>query len=254
MNKEGHVLLASALVLLLSSAAPGQQKPQPPNLLDTPASKQSGNKAVQKRDKTISQAPLVLIPRRSIVYPELATSAEPLTSVQKFGLFRSKSVSPLQILSSVAAAGIGQARNALPGYGQGAAGYGKRLGSSLASGTSSQFFGTFFLPALLHQDPRYFVRLNGGFGPRVGHALRRIVVTRMDTGEENINWSGILGPLAAEGLANLYLPATERTPGKTFQRYGIRVAFGAASNLLKEYWPTMVKRLRFTKVTPRSQP
>jgi hypothetical protein len=63
-----------------------------------------------------------------------------------------------------------------------------------------------------------------------------------------------LGPLAAEGLANAYLPDSERTVGKTFERYGYRIGFGAANNLLKEYWPTIFKRLRIAKVAPGLQP
>ena len=39
-----------------------------------------------------------------------------------------------------------------------------------------------------------------------------------------------------------------------FERYGIRIGFGAANNLLKEYWPTIFKRLRIAKVAPGLQP
>jgi hypothetical protein len=120
----------------------------------------------------------------------------------------------------------------------------------MASGSSSHFFGTFLLPAVLHEDPRYFVKLNGGFRVRAGHALRRAVVIRTDGGKEAFNWPGTLGPLAAEGLANTYLPDSERTAAKTFERYGIRIAFSAGNNLLKEYWPTIFKRLRIGKVAP----
>jgi hypothetical protein len=56
--------------------------------------------------------------------------------------------------------------------------------------------------------------------------------------------------LLAEGLANTYLPDSERTAGKTFERYGIRIGFSAANNILKEYWPTIFKRLRIGKVAP----
>jgi hypothetical protein len=110
------------------------------------------------------------------------------------------------------------------------------------------------LPALLHEDPRYFVKLNGGFRARAGYALRRALVIRTDAGKETFNWPGTLGPLAAEGLANTYLPDSERTVGKTFERYGIRIGFSAANNLLKEYWPTIFKRLRIAKVAPGLQP
>lgn len=253
MNLRTQVLLA-ALTLFASQKAMAQQKPDPATLPDAPAPKQDQQDPSQKQQKNIWQSPMGLIARKSFFYPELATTPGPLTSLQKFELFLDKSISPPQILSSAAGAGISEARGTLAGYGQGGEGFGKRFGSSMAGGASSHFFGTFLLPALLHEDPRYFVRLNGGFAARAGHALRRALVIRTDAGSETFNWPGTLGPLAAEGLANTYLPDSERTVGKTFERYGIRIGFGAANNLLKEYWPTIFKRLRIAKVAPGLQP
>ena len=253
MNIRAQVLLA-ALLVLASQEATAQQKPDRATLPDAPAPKQDQKDASQKQQKNMWQNSMGLVARKSFFYPELATTPGPLTSGQKFKLFLSKSTAPPQILSSMAGAGISEARGTLAGYGQGGEGFGKRFGSSMASGASSHFFGTFLLPALLREDPRYFVRLNGGFAARAGHALRRAVVIRTDAGNETFNWPGTLGPLAAEGLANTYLPDSERTVGKTFERYGFRIAFGAANNLLKEYWPTIFKRLRIAKVAPGLQP
>ncbi|MGB6900762.1 MAG: hypothetical protein WBE12_19355, partial [Candidatus Acidiferrum sp.] len=212
------------------------------------------NGAAQKQDTGVTATPLGLITRKSYFYPELATTPGPLTTGQKFKLFLSKSTSPPQILSSMAGAGISEARGTLAGYGQGGEGYGKRFGSSMATGASSHLFGTFLLPALLREDPRFFVRLNGGFRVRAGHALRRMLVIRTNEGNETFNLPGTLGPLMAEGLANVYLPSAERTAGKTFERAGIRIGFGTANNLLKEYWPTIFKSLRIAKVAPGLHP
>jgi len=253
MHIRSQVLLA-ALTLFSSQEVMAQQKPDAATLPDAPAPKQDQQDPSQKQQKNIWQSPMGLIARKSFFYPELATTPGPLTSLQKFELFLDKSISPPQILSSAAGAGISEARGTLAGYGQGGEGFGKRFGSSMASGASSHFFGTFLLPALLHEDPRYFVKLNGGFAARAGHALRRALVIRTDAGGETFNWPGALGPLAAEGLANTYLPDSERTVGKTFEPYGIRIGFGAANNLLKEYWPTIFKRLRIARVAPGLQP
>ena len=68
------------------------------------------------------------------------------------------------------------------------------------------------------------------------------------------NFPGTLGPLAAEALANTYLPDSERTVPRTFRRFGVRVGWGAANNILKEYWPTIFKNLRIAKVAPGLRP
>src|SRR5580704_16743418 len=255
MNKPTHVLLAAAAALFMSQAAIAQQKTELATLPDSPAPKQRPDGLAQNASqKSGAQSPFGLIARRSWFYPDLARTSGALTSGEKFKLFLDTSLSPPQILVSAASAGISEARGTLAGYGQGGEGFGKRFGSSMASDASSHFFGTFLLPAALHEDPRFFVRLNGGWKVRVGHALRRTLVIRTDEGGSRFNLPGTLGPLLAEGLANTYLPDSQRTAGQTFERFGIRIAFGAANNLVREYWPTIFKSLRIGRVVPGLKP
>ena len=67
-------------------------------------------------------------------------------------------------------------------YGQGAEGYGKRLGAGLANATSAGVIRTFLFASLFHQDPRYFRQGSGPFKNRLEHAMIRPVVTRKDSG------------------------------------------------------------------------
>ncbi len=245
-----HGSMALRLIALLVSvvaAAAAQQEPKPQDLPNAPVAKQEN--APQKRQNHLNTT-IEVLGRRSIFFPNIATSRGALSTKQKFELFADESVSPSRLLSSAAGAGIGQARNSLPGYGQGMGGYGKRFGSSMATGAANNFFGTFLVSSLLHRDPRYFVTLHGGAGHRIGYALSRIVVARTDDGKDAANWAGILGPLLAESLANSYLPVKEQTAGGTFQRYGWRIGLNAASNALREYWPTIFRSLRITKSAP----
>lgn len=181
--------------------------------------------------------------KQSMFFPDLATSNKPLSNKQKFGLFLRNSTSGAAFAGSALGAGIAQATNTPSGYGQGADGYFKRFGSGLAFNSSNQFFGTFIISSVLHQDPRFFVMGNGSFGQSFKYALYRVVVTRTDSGGSAVNWRGLLGPMAASGLANTYLPENERTVGRTFERYGIFLATQAGANLMKEYWPTLFKNL-----------
>lgn len=255
MKKQTQVLLAAAIAIFASRAAIAQQKTDPAELPDSPQPKQAPAAPAQKPpEKNGAQNPLGLVARRSWFYPDLASTPGPLSSFDKFKLFLDTSMSPPQILASAAGAGISEARGTLSGYGQGGEGFGKRFGSSMASTASSHFFGTFLFPSILHEDPRFFVSADSHFKARVGHALRRVVVIRSDTGAMKFNLPGTLGPLLAESLANSYLPDSERTAGKTFQRFGIRIGFGAVNNLLREYWPSIIKSLRIDKFAPGLQP
>src|SRR5713101_6346469 len=250
MRHGSSALRLIALLVGAIATAAAQQEPKPKELPDAPVAKQES--APQKRQNSFHTT-IGVLGRRSIFFPNIATSSGPLSSKQKFELFAGESVAPSRFLSSAAGAGIGQARNSLSGYGQEAGGYGKRFGSSMATAASTNFFGTFLISSMLHRDPRYFPALHGGFGRRVGYALSRIVVSRTDEGKLGANWAGMIAPLLAESLATSYLPVKEQTAGRTFQRYGIRIGLNTASNALREYWPTIFRSLRLTKIAPGSK-
>jgi hypothetical protein len=239
------------LMVAVAATAQAQQSSKPADLPDAPVAKQESG---PKKHKSTFNSTVGILERRSIFFPSIATSAGPLSSRQKFELFADESIAPSRLLSSAAGAGIGQAQNSLPDYGQGWAGYGKRFGSSMATAASTNFFGTYVISSALHRDPRYFVTAHGGVRYRIGYALSRIVVARTDEGKNAANWAGMLGPLLAESLANSYLPVKEQTAGRTFQRYGIRIGLNTASNALREYWPSIFRSLRITKLAPGMNP
>jgi hypothetical protein len=247
MRDRSPALLLIALLLGVVATTAAQQEPKPRDLPDAPTAKQE---STPQKHQNPYNTTIEVLGRRSIFFPNIATSVGALSSRQKFELFADESVAPSRFLSSAFGAGIGQTQNSLEGYGQGLGGYGKRFGSSMATAASNNFFGTFLIASLLHRDPRYFVTLHGGAGHRIGYALSRIVVSRKDDGRDAANWPGILGPLLAESLANSYLPMNEQTAGRTFQRYGIRIGLNTASNALREYWPTIFRSLRITKIAP----
>jgi len=167
-----------------------------------------------------------------------------MSTGQKFKLFVDDSISLHTLAESSLFAAIGQAADSPHGYGQGGDGYAKRFGASMASGASSNFFGTFLLASAFHQDPRFFPERDPTFARSVKYSLQRIFVTRNDEGWDVANWSGLMGPLLSEGLANAYWPEQDRTAGQTFQRYGIDLAVRFGGNMLREYWPVFFRKVR----------
>lgn len=251
MRYGSRPLRFGAILLLCAEAVAAQQEPKPKDLPEAPTRKQE--QGSQKHDNAF-RATVEVLGRRSIFFPDLAASPGPLDTKEKLELFAGKSVAPSRFLSSGIGAGIGQARDSLPGYGQGMSGYGNRIASSMASGVSTEFFSTFLFSSLLRRDPRYFVSLHGSPWRRIGYGVSRLFVTRTDAGTESVNWPGMIGPLFAESLANSYLPVKEQTAGRTFRRYGIRLGFSAGTNVVKEYWPTIFRDLRIAKIAPGLNP
>jgi len=245
-------VLVALIVCLAAPVCFSQETKQNGNLPNAPS--HSGQAHAQAGSATPFETGIGfvdIVAHKSLFFPDLATSTHPLSSGDKFKLFVSNSISGSAIFSSAAGAGIAQAADTPEGYGQGGEGYGKRFGSLMARRASSQFFGTWLLASALHQDPRYFVKPTSDIGVAVKYAVRRTFVTHDDrTGREVANWSGLLGPLLAEGLANAYMPPDAQTAGHTFGRYGVDIGVTAASNIVKQYWPTIVKSLRLPQQTP----
>jgi hypothetical protein len=174
-----------------------------------------------------------VIPNFYVVY---APNAPPLNSRQKLHLAWRSSIDPVTFLATGIFAGVEQATNEFPGYGQGVQGYAKRFGANYADGFISTMIGSAILPSLLKQDPRYFYKGTGTTRSRVLYAIANSVVCKGDSGNWQVNYSGLLGNLAAGGISNLYYPASDRNGvSLTFENLGLGIAGSAVQNLFQEF-------------------
>jgi Carboxypeptidase regulatory-like domain len=168
-------------------------------------------------------------------YVSYVPNAAPLNTRQKFELAWKSTVDPVTFGITGAIAGIQQANNQFDEYGQGAQGYGKRYGASYADLVTSTFIGGAILPSLLKQDPRYFYKGTGSKRSRAFYAIANSVICKGDNGRWQVNYSAIIGGLAAGGISNLYYPANDRGAGLVFENEAIGIAGTAAANLLQEF-------------------
>jgi hypothetical protein len=208
-----------------------QNNPQP-----KPQSEQE--KELQKQEQ--SQRILGLAPMFGVTSRQ---NAAPLTRGEKFHLFTKGAFDPFAFAAAGLQSGIGQAQNEFPGYGQGAAGYGKRYGASLADQVSSSFFSNYFYPVLLKEDPRYFRLGETSVKHRILYSLEQEFVGRTDKGTRSFNWSNVLGAFTAGGISNIYYPSTDRGAGLTLSRSAIALAYGSIGGLVDEFWPDVNRKL-----------
>jgi hypothetical protein len=194
------------------------------------------------------------VSNKSFIFPDLATSPGPLSIGEKFKLFVNQSVSPPYLLAASFSAAISQARDVPAAYGQGWDAFGGRYGAALARASSNSFFGTFAFASVLHQDPRFFPQNRPTLWGSVKYSVREIVVTRTDSGSEQFNASGLLGPMAGEALANVYLPLSEQTGAQTAERYGVDLAWRFARNMFENYWPTIFRDMRLNRLKVIPEP
>ena len=163
-------------------------------------------------------------------------SAPPMSAGQKFRMSFRSIVDPSNFAIAGIIAGIEQATDAFPGYRQGAAGYGKRYGASLADGTVGSLIGGAILPALFRQDPRYFYKGTGSITSRALYALATAFICRGDNGKWQPNFSSILGDVAAGAVSNTYYPASNRNGLTGTVEIGLlNAAEEGFSSLLQEF-------------------
>jgi hypothetical protein len=168
-------------------------------------------------------------------YTSYIWNAAPMTPKLKFGMAFRTVTDPVSLLVVAGIAGAEQYHNTFPGYGQGAEGYAKRLGSTYADTVASRMLGSAVFPVLLHQDPRYFYRGSGTVRSRLAYAVISAVVTRGDNGLLQPNYSHILGSFAAAGISNLYKSPQDRQVGLTLRNGLIITAAAAGVNVMREF-------------------
>lgn len=173
------------------------------------------------------------------VIPNFYTSyiydAVPLSTKQKYSLALRATFDPISFVITGIVAGAEQANNSYKGYGQGAAGYGKRYAAAYGDGLFSDIFSHAVYPSLFHQDPRYFYQGSGTFKSRFVHAISYGFVLRSDSGSTVPNYSYLAGDLTAGAISNLYYPHADRGAGLVFSGAAIGIAGHAGEGLIREF-------------------
>ena len=188
-------------------------------------------------------------------------SSVPLTGGQKMRLAWRSAIDPYQFGLAAVVGAIGQANDSHSsidengvrhGFEQGWTGYAKRFGASYTDQFNGTIIGNGILPAVLHQDPRYFRKGTGSIAGRTWYAAIAAVRAKSDKGKWQPNNSNVLGNVAAGGISNLYYPAADRGFVLTIEQAMIVTAEGAFGTMLIEFYPDVIHH--FTKKKPQEPP
>lgn len=222
--------------------SPRPEVPGPPPLPDSASeskAKSEKERELEMERKEQSQKIFGVVPQFSVTSRR---NAAPLTPSQKFHLMAKSVVNPFEFIATGFQAGLSQATDEFPEYGQGAAGYGKRYGAAFADQASSQFFANFFYPVLLKEDPRYFRLGEGSFKHRILYSLAQEFSAVKDDRTRTFNFSNVLGAFTSGAISNAYYPQGERGFADTMNRSAIALAYGSAGGLVDEFWPDVQQK------------
>ena len=166
-----------------------------------------------------------------------------LTPKQKAWLAVRNVGDPYNILTIVGDSGIAVASDSHSAYGPGMPGFARNVGVSFSQDVTSEFFGTFLIPSIVHQDPHYHRMPHASIPRRFLHAVDQIAWTQGDDGRNMINYADLVGSAIDIEIGNLYVPGEQTDLPASTQRYFIGLGLAPEDNLITEFLPDVARRI-----------
>jgi len=174
------------------------------------------------------------------VIPLRAASQPPQPTARQY---IKHALSPFAALRAAAGAGITQATNTPAEWGQGAEGFGKRLGSAFGKHLVKKAI-QYPVAHLMHEALGYQRSDQTEFKLRLRHALiATVYTTKTTTGKKTVATNEFAGAFGSGLISRLWQPASVRTVGYGFLSGGITLGVDAGSNVLREFWPDIRRKL-----------
>jgi hypothetical protein len=256
--------LLSALLLLACPAFAGQSdsskpapslpeapQPQPPTPAVVPPPCQSKETSATGMEATVGQPGTQPVPcsptnwyERFINGPQV----KPLTPKEKARLATHNMLDPFNALLILATSGIAVGADAHSAYGPGMPGYGRYVGVSFTEDLTDEFFGTFLIPSIVHQDPHYHRMPHDRIVRRITHAMTQVLWTQGDNGKGMVNYANLGGFAIDDEFANLYVPGQKTDLRSSVQRYGISMGTAPIENFVIEFMPDVARRIHIRVV------
>ena len=203
------------------------------------ASGSSSSNASQQELPACPPQPIINFFQRFINGPEV----KPLTPKEKARLAVKNLLDPFNSITILANAAISVGSDPHSPYGPGMPGFGRYVGVSYSEDLTGEFFGTFLIPSLMHQDPHYHREPHARIPHRILHAIVQVGWTQGDNGKGMPNYSNILGdPIGAE-ISNLYVPGERTNLPSTATRVAIGWALAPTDNFITEFLPDFARRI-----------
>ena len=257
-----------------SADSPAQTQQQPPAAAPAtpPATKDqttSSSKDTQTPDPNAPQKPAdkskdnsserLVFALPNFLTVQNGAHLPPLSAKDKFKVVARGSFDYVNFAWYGLLAGINQADNSEPQYGQGWEGFGKRYATTWADGVIENFMVGAVFPSVLHQDPRFYRAVDGSFGHRFVYSASRIFVTRGDSGHRQFNFSEVLGSAMSASIStfsyhpkgtfvstptnpHMFLPS-DRTLSNTADVWVTQMGTDAVTLVIKQFWPDVQRKL-----------
>jgi hypothetical protein len=183
--------------------------------------------------------PLINFYERFINGPEI----KPLTPKEKGRLAARNVLDPFNAVTILGNSAIAVGSDSHSAYGPGLRGFWRYTGVSYTEDMTSEFFGTFLIPSVFHQDPHYHRMPHAPIPRRILNAIVQVGWTRSDSGKGIPNYSSFIGAPIDAAIANLYVPGLETDLPTTAARVVTGYALAPTDNFVTEFLPDVARRI-----------
>ncbi len=132
---------------------------------------------------------------------------------------------------------LAEGTNTHPDLGKGLPGYWGYYWRGFIDKTDGNYMVVFAMPALLHEDVRYYALGHGGFKRRILYAASSVLIARNYQGEKTFSGAEVFGRGFAQAASMLYYPDQDNTIGALLARYGYSIGRDAITASFREFWP-----------------
>lgn len=172
----------------------------------------------------------------------------PMTPREKAILAGKDVIDPFNLATIAGISGISIAADSHTGYGPGFGGWAKLSGVSFTEDMTNEFFGTFLIPSIVHQDPHYHRMPNASYKRRIAHCIYQVVWTQGDNGNGMFNYATVVGGAIEEAASDAYVPYSDTGWGAAASRYGVVLATDPINNFITEFVPDVARHINFRAV------
>lgn len=224
---------------------PDAPDPQSPSATPPPKPKPCRPAAVTPGSPEAAGAVAPCVPKPENWYEHFVRGPRetPLSPRDKAWLAVRNIADPFNNITILGEAAISVGSDSHSPYGPGMPGYARYVGVSYCEDVTGEFFGTFLIPSLAHQDPHYHRQEKASMPRRITHAITQVVWTQGDNGRGMLNYANLIGFAMDDEIANLYVPGRETNASAAASRYAIGLATAPIGNFITEFVPDVARHI-----------
>jgi hypothetical protein len=168
---------------------------------------------------------------------------KPLTPPEKAWLALRNVVDPFNIMTVLGDSAIAVGSDSHSAYGPGMPGFARNVGVSFTQDSTGEFFNTFLVPSIVHQDPHYHRMPHASIPRRALHTIAQVFWTQGDNGKGMPNYGNLVGSAIDDEIADLYVPGRKTNLRASSERYGIDLATAPIDNVVSEFLPDVASHI-----------